>query len=295
MTIKQLEIFVAVAKEENITRAASALFIAQPAVSHSLSQLEQELGVSLFIRAHQRLSLSEEGKRLLPEAQAILGGLDTLRNEASSLSEKPLIRLGASLTFGEKMLPETLADYPFRAQARFLNMVAPSPEILSSLEKGAVDFAFLESSILPAGFQGWEVFSDRLVLVSRPDLGFPDRLALKDVGTMPWLLRDTGSGIRQTFDSILSANGLEAKAVCESTSNSALLAFAEKGLGLAVLPLSLAQEDLAQGSLKESTLVSLTFPRHVYLAYLEERLVSKEQRRFLDYLRNHFPPKRKTL
>ena len=293
MTIKQLEIFVAVAKEENITRAASSLHMAQPAVSHSLAQLEGELGVALFIRSHQRLSLSEEGKRLLPEAQAILGGLNTLKNEASSLSEKPLIRIGASLTFGEKMLPETLADYPFRDKARFLYEIAPSPEILGLLQKGAVDFAFLETSVLPEGFQGWEVFSDRLALVAAPSLAFPERITLKDVGTIPWLLRDSHSGIRQAFDNILSANGLEAKAVCESTSNSALLSFAKKGLGMAVLPFSLCMADLEKEILKESVLVSLSFPRHVYLAYLEDRLVAKEQRRFLDYLLSRFPMKRR--
>lgn len=293
MTIKQLEIFVRVAQEENITRAAASLYMAQPAVSHSLSQLESELGVALFIRSHQRLSLSEEGKRLLPEAQAILGGLSAFKNEASSLNEKPLIRVGASLSFGEKMLPETLADYPFREQARFLSEIAPSPEIFSSAQKGAVDFAFLETSTLPEGFQGWEVFSDRLALVAAPGLDFPEKISLKEVANIPWLLRDRNSGIRQAFDSVLSANGLEAKAVCESTSNFALLAFAEKGLGLAVLPFSLCQGALKEGTLKESNLVSLTFPRRVYLAYLESRLVSKEQRRFLDYLQAHFPPERK--
>ena len=292
MTIKQLQIFVSVAEKENLTLAASSLYLAQPAVSHSLALLEEELGVSLFVRSHQRLHLSEEGKRLLPYAQNILNGLSAFEHEASNLAEKPIIRLASSLAFGERLLPEAIAAYPDKEKVEFHSLVAPSPEILALLEQGAVDFSFVETSVLPAGFEGKEVYSDRLALVVKKEMDCPRILSRERVEDYSWLLRDGGSGTRSAFDNALSSEGLRILPALESSSNASLLAFAEKGLGIAVIPASLAEKSLAAGLLKEVYLEGFTFPRAVYLVYNKKAPFSEEHRRFLAYLIQHFPLKK---
>jgi LysR family transcriptional regulator, transcriptional activator of the cysJI operon len=288
MTIKQLQIFVAVAEKENLTLAASSLYLAQPAVSHSLALLEEELGVPLFIRSHQRLHLSEEGKRLLPYAQSVLNGLTAFEAETANLAHKPIIRLASSLAFGERLLPEAIAGYPEKDKAEFHSIVAPSPEIFSLLEQGAVDFSFLETSVLPNGFEGKEVYADRLALVVKKDLVCPSILPRDEASSYSWLLRDSSSGTRLSFDNALAAEGMAVVPSLESSSNASLLAFAEKGLGIAVIPASLAEKALAEGSLKEVTLEGFSFPRSVFLVYRKQAAFSLEHRHFLAYLIQHF-------
>jgi DNA-binding transcriptional LysR family regulator len=291
MTIKQLQIFVAVAEKENLTLAASSLYLAQPAVSHSLSLLEEELGVSLFIRSHQRLHLSEEGKRLLPYAQSVLNSLSAFSHEAANLAEKPIIRLASSLAFGERLLPEAIAEYPSKDKVEFHSIVAPSPEILSLSEKGSVDFSFVETSLVPPGFEGKEVYSDRLALVVKKDSSCPAILPRNQVEHYSWLLRDPGSGTRLAFDNVLSAEGMAILPSLESSSNASLLAFAEKGLGIAVVPASLAEQSISSGLLREITLEGFAFPRSVFLVYKKKAAFSEEHRRFLAHLIAHFPLK----
>jgi DNA-binding transcriptional LysR family regulator len=289
MTTKQLEIFVAVAEKENLTLAAESLFLAQPAVSHSLSLLEEELGVTLFVRSHQRLHLSEEGKRLLPYAQNALNSYASFKNEASHLAKKPVIRIASSLAFGERLLPETIASYDGKDAVEFHSVVAPSPEVFSLLEKGAVDFAFLETSVVPEGYLGKKAYSDRLALVSKNDAAFPSSMKKKDLASYSWLLRDSNSGTRLSFDNVLSIEGLRVSPTLESTSNASLLAFAEKGLGIAVIPVSLAKPSLSSKRIKEITIEGFAFPRSVYLVYGKAAHLSEQHQKFLAYLLKRFP------
>lgn len=288
MTIQQLKIFAAVAENESITLAASSLYLAQPAVSHSLSLLEEELGVPLFVRSHQRLHLSEAGKRLLPYAQNVLNGLASFQHQASSLGKRPLIRIGSSLAFGEKTLPETLAGYPQKDQAEFHCAVLPSPEAFSLLEKGAVDFAFLEVNAIPKGYEGRKIFSDRLAFVAAPSFPCPASLSRNEAATYPWLLRDRASGIRQLFEQTLSEAGISLLPSLESTSNAALLSFAEQGMGIALLPISLVEDRLEKRTLKEVGFAGLSLPRNVYLVYGDSPSFSKQHRDFLAYLLARF-------
>lgn len=78
MSLDQLRYFVVVAEEENISRAASRLFISQPPLSRQIRALEEELQAPLFERRHDGLSLLPAGERLLPEARAILAAVEAL-------------------------------------------------------------------------------------------------------------------------------------------------------------------------------------------------------------------------
>jgi DNA-binding transcriptional LysR family regulator len=289
MTIKQLQIFVAVAEKENLTLAASSLYLAQPAVSHSLALLEEELGVPLFIRSHQRLHLSEEGKRLLPYAQSVLNGLTAFEAETANLAHKPIIRLASSLAFGERLLPEAIAGYPEKDKAEFHSIVAPSPEIFSLLEQGAVDFSFLETSVLPNGFEGKEVYADRLALVVKKDLVCPSILPRDEASSYSWLLRDSSSGTRLAFDNALAAEGMAVVAFFGIEFQRFVTGFCGKRIRNRGRSRLVSRKILSgRRSLKEVTLEGFSFPRSVFLVYRKKAAFSLEHRHSLAYLIQHF-------
>jgi len=143
--------------------------------------------------------------------------------------------------------------------------------------------------VVPEGYLGKKAYSDRLALVSKNDAAFPSSMKKKDLASYSWLLRDSNSGTRLSFDNVLSIEGLRVSPTLESTSNASLLAFAEKGLGIAVIPVSLAKPSLSSKRIKEITIEGLAFPRSVYLVYGKAAHLSEQHQKFLAYLLKQFP------
>src|SRR5262245_24050636 len=116
MDLRVLRTFVAVAEQRHFARAASLCNLSQPAVSHQIALLEEEIGTKLFNRASRRVSLTVAGEVMLEEARRILAAVDRARERMQEVARGAVgrIRLGATPTPGLYLLPSLLADY--RAQ-----------------------------------------------------------------------------------------------------------------------------------------------------------------------------------
>ena len=110
MTIRHLIYFVKVAELSSITKAAEELHVAQPSVSQTIKELENYYNVSLFIRANKKLTLTKDGKELLIKAQDTLSSFVEFENSANKVKDNPVVRIGASLTFGIRALPLLITE-----------------------------------------------------------------------------------------------------------------------------------------------------------------------------------------
>lgn len=104
MTLRHLKIFVAVCECGGITKAAEALYMAQPAVSTTIAELEKYYKASLFDRINQRLVITELGKELLVKAESILAQFEDFEETAMLGGQNPKLRIGSSLTLGKTIL-----------------------------------------------------------------------------------------------------------------------------------------------------------------------------------------------
>src|SRR6267142_5505831 len=113
MNLTNLKTFVAVAELRHFARAASICNVSQPAVSHQIAQLEQEVGAKLLNRTARRVSLTVAGEVMLEEARRILAAVDRARERMHEVTSGAVgrIRLGASATPGLYILPPLLARY----------------------------------------------------------------------------------------------------------------------------------------------------------------------------------------
>src|SRR5437764_8233139 len=113
MELRQLRTFVAVAELRHFARAASLCNLSQPAVSHQIALLEEEVGAKLFNRAARRVSLTVAGEVFLEEARRILGAVDRAHDRMQDVARGAVgrIRLGATPTPGLYLLPPLLAQY----------------------------------------------------------------------------------------------------------------------------------------------------------------------------------------
>lgn len=289
MNLRQLEIFSCVSKCKSITEAAKQLYIAQPAVSLAIQQLEQEYNVLLFKRIKQRIYITDEGVKLLQYANEILQGVKHFEEEAKNLSAHPKIRIGVSLSIAENYLSSLLANYAKRDDVSIHTDVLISSEIISRIEGGEYDFGIHEGPILSKeNLVYLPLLSDKLCVVCSSKLDIKARLSIEEFISHDLILRDKASGTRQVFDIALQQYGVKAESVCESISNLALLELTKSGLGLGVVSKLVAKTDLEKGYLKELQVEGLEFPRKICLVYNKHQKRSSVFDEFQSYIVQFF-------
>lgn len=146
MEFRQLQYFVEVARQEHLTRAADSLHVAQSAISRQISQLEDELGVSLFVRVGKGIKLSQFGFHFLPHARDILRQVESAMETARSYQnpETGTIHLGFPHSMGIVYVPQLVSD--FRRdfpRVQFVFTEAPVQMLLEKVRSGELDVAIV--------------------------------------------------------------------------------------------------------------------------------------------------------
>ena len=205
ITLRQLEIFRAVAAQGSTAAAAEQLPLSQSATSAGLNQLERSLGIRLFDRIGKRLALNADGKAVLPKALGILDNARQLES-GTSLSGAFELRLHASTTIGNYLVPRLLAGFrrecPLgRVEARIGNTL----EVIRAVQDFSSELGLIEGPCQESGLVVSPWILDELVVVAAP--AHPLARAAKrrplTIGQLaggPWLLREEGSGTREAVD-----------------------------------------------------------------------------------------------
>jgi len=246
MELRQLEYFVAVAEEANFTRAAQRIHVAQPAVSASIRQLERELGQPLFDRSRREVRLTAAGEAVLPHAHAALRSVAAARTAVAEVSG--LVRgsvVVGTVTAHDFDMAGLLAEFHGAHQLVDITLgTDESDALIDGLLAGRLDAAIISvGSGLPEGLAA-EVVTDQRIVAAVGD-GHPwrrrRRIALTDLAGVPLITLPRGTGIRRQLDRACRAAGVDVRVAFEATTPGALADLAERGLGAAVLPESVAR------------------------------------------------------
>ena len=169
MELRPLRTFVAVAELRHFARAASLCNLSQPAVSHQIAQLEEELGARLLNRAARRVSLTVAGEVFLEEARRILAAVDRAHERMQEVARGTVgrIRLGATPTPGLYLLPPLLAKYRSEHASYDLRFeIGPIHVIAERVARNDLDMAIV-GGMLPSGeLQGRSLSQDELVIIA---------------------------------------------------------------------------------------------------------------------------------
>lgn len=287
MTLRHLEIFTAVCSQESITLAAEKLNMAQPAVSLAIKELEAFYQVKLFERMNRRIYITEAGRTLLQYADTILAqfqeSVRVLRESGSS----GRCRFGVQVTLGEARLPDILCRL-----ARQLPQVTVQAHVCNSREtermilQNELDFAVVDNITVSPGYVVTHLCREAMTAVCSPDY-LPGRACVTpaELAAEKLLLRERGSGTRNSVDALFQAAGCSVVPVLESTSTATLLACAEAGLGITILPRSLAEPSVRAGRLRELPLAGGTFERDYFLVYHRSKYLTPSMRQVIDVIR----------
>lgn len=280
LTLRQLQVFVAVADAGSTSAAGAAIGLSQSATSAALKELERMLGIALFDRAGKRLLLNADGRELLPRAQALLDGAAEFQRQARGASTTlASLRVGASTTIGNYLLPRLLRrlwgdrlphdSAPWQAQVRIGN----TAEIGAAVADFSLDIGLVEGPCDDPRLETRPWLRDELLVVAAPRLhrrltaGLPAGAAvpLKTLRDQVWLLREAGSGTRAATDLALLPHLHAWRRRIELGNSEAIKHAAAEGLGLACLSEWVVAELLAARRLQR---VPTTLPKMLRPCYI---------------------------
>ncbi len=246
ISLKQLEVFVAIAKIKNMTQAAETLFLSQSACSMALSTLEKQLNTILFDRHAKSLILNERGRLLLPKALRIIAQVQEAQDLMMEYGQETFsghLMIGASLTIGNYLLPEIIAHFlKLHPEAKLSLKIANTESMIQQLLKFEVDLAFVEGSIAQDDIQTSLWGKDKLVIISSPKDPLVKRseISKEDLRHHRWILRERGSGTRENFT---MAFGEKIEPFLELGHHEAIKQAVRSGLGISCLSqLTVAKE-----------------------------------------------------
>jgi DNA-binding transcriptional LysR family regulator len=252
LNLRQLEVFAAIAREGSSRAAAERVARSQSAASSALAELESVLGVQLFDRLGRRLVLNENGRALLPVAIALLDQAVELETLFDAEHAAPL-RLAASLTIGEYLLPALLARWKqVHPNSRVRMLIGNTSEVIASVVGHDADVGFIEGSQTHADLRVQSWMTDELVIVASPTHALAGRTATsRQLSAATWILREIGSGTRQATDNWLLDHLGTLNVEFELDSTEAIKQLAMAGAGLACLSRHTVAVSLEQGGLVE--------------------------------------------
>jgi len=201
VTLRQLEVFVAVAKERSTRAAADTVARSQSAASSALAELETTIGRPLFDRMGRRLILNEHGLRLLPVACSLLEQAAELECMLDDHSDAPL-SIAASMTIGEHILPDLLGRWHAKRPGSPVRMlVMNTAGVLDAVTNLEADIGFVEGLQTRNGISAQTWLTDEMVVVARA--GHPltaQQATVEQLKRASWALREVGSGTREAAE-----------------------------------------------------------------------------------------------
>jgi DNA-binding transcriptional LysR family regulator len=249
MDVRQLSYFVAVAEEQQFTRAAIRASVAQPAISHQIRRLEAELGEALFHRDQRSARLTAAGEALLPHARAAIAALQNGRDAVASLHGllRGTLKVGVVRAPLDRRIFEALGAF-HRAHPAVEIIVSEqhNAELLESLAGGDADAAIvgITGEPLPPHIGSSIIDSEPLVVAVRPDHLLARRASVTfgRLRSLPLITLTPGSGLRAVLENACRRAGFTPRIVAETGELGSLVELAAEGLGVALLPRSVGAE-----------------------------------------------------
>ncbi|WP_394127036.1 LysR family transcriptional regulator [Vibrio hepatarius] len=286
ISLKQLKVFITITQHETLTSASEALFLSKAAVSMALSELEKQIGHSLFDRVNNRLILNQEGQKLLPLADELIEraqDIEQLFDNDQTLTGE--LKIGASDTIGNQVAPYLLRD--FRAETQHTSQslfISNSALICEKLIDYELDLALIEGKTLHPQLISTQFSEDEMCIVCTPNdpLASKRPLTIGDLENSDWILREPGSGSREFFLRTVAPRIEHWHESFQLNTTEALINSVSAGLGLGCLSKLAAEPAIKDGRVVELTL-PLDMKRRFWLLVHKEKYQSPLLKTFIEY------------
>lgn len=251
-SFRQLEVFLAAAHFQNITRAAESLAMSQSAASSALKELESQFDIQLFDRVGKRLQLNELGRLYRPKAESLLAQATELEQAFSKHSEVGALKVGATLTIGNYLAVGVMAKYmntPTRPKVSL--EVANTSSIARRVRDFELDIGLIEGELQSPELEVIPWREDELTVFCSPSHPLARKQALtdEDLRQAVWIMREQGSGTRQSFERGMHGLLPDLNILLELEHTEAIKRAVEADLGIGCLSKVVLADAFKRGSL----------------------------------------------
>jgi len=291
VTLRQLQVFEAVARHLNFTRAAEELFLSQPAVSMQIKQLEETIGQPLFEQVGKKIHLTDPGQEVLRYSQVIsskLSEMQTVLEEMQGLHHGRLTLAVASTA--NYFLPNLLGVFSQRHQGVSVDIEVTNREnLLKALAANTIDFAIMGHP--PDGLElvSSPFLDNPLVVLAAPEhpLAAQRHIPHERLARETFIMRERGSGTRAAHERFFTEHGgITFSKTMEMNSNEAIKQAVQAGLGLGVLSLHTLEVELMLKRLVVLDVNGFPIMRHWYIVHREGKRLTAIAQAFKDFVLN---------
>ena len=295
MSDRRLQVFHTVAAELSFTRAAEMLNMTQPAVTHQIRQLEEELNTRLFDRANNRISLTAAGEAVLTYASRIISLYGELNESVKSLTgdRSGLVTLGASTTIAEYMLPGMLGDF----QQEFPDVqirlrVANTDAVVSMVADNTIDLGVVEGQVDSQLLRIEECQQDELqvLMPSNHPLTKETSITPSQLVDHPFINREDGSGTRGVIERYFANHDTDVgqlNRLFELGSTEAIKGLVQAGMGVSIVSKATVAKELALGLLATRPL-SPPLMRPLYFVRQRQKFRTQVMDELFQFARQYF-------
>ncbi len=287
-TLRQLQVFVAVAQQESVSRAAESLALSQSAASTSVTELERQSNCQLFDRAGKRLSLNALGHQLLPQAVALLDQAKEIERMLNGKSGFSSLSVGATLTVGNYLATLLIGSFmQHHPECRVKLHVQNTAHVVQQVAHYEIDLGLIEGDCQHPDIEVQPWVEDELVVFCAPQhpLAKSGQANLEELTREAWILREQGSGTRLTFDQAMRHHPTALNIRLELEHTEAIKRAVESGLGIGCISRLALRDAFRRGNLVPVETPELDLTRQFYFIWHKQKYQTSAMREFLEQCR----------
>ena len=287
MEVRDLQVFISVAKHLNYTRAGEEVHLSQPSVSVRIKQLEGELGVKLFEQLGKKVALTEAGQLLVPYANRVIRAVEDARLAIEELQglDRGSLRIGASTTPGMYIIPRTIARFKeFHPQIEVHLGIRDTREIEDGVIRNEFDFGFVGGHLAGDEVDVLPWLTDELVLIVPPRHRLASKKIVKrdDLVNEKFIGRESGSATRATVADRLKEWEIQLETVMEMENPESVKKAVQSGLGIAFISKFAVETELKAKALAVVRIPKLEISRELKIVYRRDKHLSRAARAFIE-------------
>jgi DNA-binding transcriptional LysR family regulator len=283
-TLRQLEIFVAISRMASVSRAAEVLSLSQSATSTALSEFERQFDVQLFDRVGKSLRINETGMQLLPRAVELLDRAKEIEHSLQGHAGFGFMKIGATLTVGNYLATILVARFlQAHPDSRIQLQVHNTSTIVQQIANHELDLGLIEGDCNHPDIEVKPWIADELVIFGAPNhpLVQEAHVSMEQLLAEPWILREKGSGTRETFDRAFHSAHSKLMIRLELEHTEAIKRAVESGLGIGCISRLALKDAFRRGSLAPIATPQLDFRRFFYFLWHKQKYQTTGMREFL--------------
>jgi DNA-binding transcriptional LysR family regulator len=292
MNIRQLQYIATVAEYCSFTKAAKALYIAQPSLSTYISKVEAELGVALFDRNTTPLSLTYAGEEYLKYAEKVLADYRFMEKRMQDIAQKQIgrIRVGIPNERAAYMLPVIMSVYRHQyPQIEVQLFTGDSTNMIDMILRKKVDLAFLPHNFKNSLIATEEIYQEKILLVGNDQFiqkrhlieGMPDAVDLQAIQELPLITLQPSRGIRIFLDELFEKHHIRPKIATEVFSNMIAYRLASAGQGVTIVPHMTVALTRVVEPVPVYLLSACPIHWNIIVAYRKDTYLSEAERKFI--------------